>query len=151
MAHIVCRKGRYYSLEESYREGKKVRKRTLFYFGARRPSDPQARYEQMIDTAERKGEAIDQAQREKYGETNAERSEGLKEEAKFSQEKFLLPRRRLIRRRPIVAKPKKKAPLLSPASEQNSRGKRVSNGERTCRQIPIRRGDRARMGQRSAL
>lgn len=89
MAHLVCRKGRYYSLEESYREGKKVRKRTLFYFGTRRPSDPQARYEQMIATAERKAEAIDEAQRQLYGETNAERQERLQEAGKFSQEKFL--------------------------------------------------------------
>jgi hypothetical protein len=76
-------------LEESYREGKRVKKRTLFYFGTRRPSDPQARYEQMIATAERKGREIDEAQREKYGETNAERQERLREEAKFSQQKFL--------------------------------------------------------------
>ena len=69
MVHVVCRKGRYYSLEESYREGKKVRKRTLFYFGTRRPSDPQARYGQMIATAERKAEKIDAMQRETFGET----------------------------------------------------------------------------------
>jgi hypothetical protein len=76
-------------LEESYREGKKVKKRRLAYFGTRRPDDPQARYEQMIATAERKGAEIDEAQREKYGETNAERQAREKEEAKFSQEKFL--------------------------------------------------------------
>lgn len=89
MSHLVCRRGKYWSIEESYREGKKVKKRRLAYFGTRRPSDPQARYQQMIDTAERKGREIDEKQREKYGETNAERQERLREEAKFSQEKFL--------------------------------------------------------------
>jgi hypothetical protein len=43
----------------------------------------------MIATAERKGAEIDEAQRAKYGETNSERQERLREEAKFSQEKFL--------------------------------------------------------------
>jgi hypothetical protein len=89
VAHIVCRQGRYYSLEESYREGKKVKKRTLAYYGTRKPSDPQARMEQMLATAERKAEAIDEAQRREFGETAAERQEREKEEAKFSQEKFL--------------------------------------------------------------
>lgn len=89
MAHVVCRKGRYYSLEESYREGKRVRKRTLFYFGTRRPSDPQARYEQMIATAERKAEEIDAMQREKFGETASELRERLEDEARFAPKDFL--------------------------------------------------------------
>lgn len=89
MAHLVCRKNRYWSLEESYREGKRVRKRTLFYFGTRRPSDPQARYDQMLDTAERKAEEWDDYQRREFGETAGERKAREKEEAKFSQEKFL--------------------------------------------------------------
>jgi len=91
LVHYVCRKGKYWSLEASVRvPGKKhpIKKR-LAYFGTRRPSDPQARYEQMIATAERKGAEIDEAQKERYGETNAERSERLKEEAKFSPQKFL--------------------------------------------------------------
>lgn len=33
MAHLVQRKGKYWSLEESYRDGTKVRKRVLQYFG----------------------------------------------------------------------------------------------------------------------
>ena len=89
MAHVVCRKGRYYSLEESYREGKKVRKRTLFYFGTRRPSDPQARYEQMIATAERKAEEVDAMQREKFGETASEKRERLEDETQFAPKAFL--------------------------------------------------------------
>lgn len=89
MAHYVLRKGRYLSLEESYRENGKVRKRILKYFGTRRPSDPQARYEQMIATAERKGAEIDDAQRAKYGESNAERRERLEDKARFSPKAFL--------------------------------------------------------------
>jgi hypothetical protein len=45
--------------------------------------------EQMLSTAERKAEAIDEAQRCEFGETAAEREERVREEAKFSQEAFL--------------------------------------------------------------
>lgn len=89
MAHLVCRRGKYWSIEESYRENGKVKKRVLKYLGTRRSDDPQVRMQQMLDTAERKGEEINEAQRQLYGETNAERQERVREEAKFSQEKFL--------------------------------------------------------------
>jgi hypothetical protein len=76
-------------LEQSYRDGKKVRKRTLAYYGRQKPGDTQARMEQMLSTAERKAEAIDARQRRDFGETGAERQERTAEEAKFSQEAFL--------------------------------------------------------------
>lgn len=43
----------------------------------------------MIATAERKGAEIDEAQRAKYGESNAERRSRLEDEARFSPQKFL--------------------------------------------------------------
>jgi hypothetical protein len=89
MAHLVCRRGKYWSIEESFRENGKVKKRVLKYLGARRSDDPQIRMQQMLDTAERRGAEIDEAQRQLYGETSAERQERVREEAKFSQEKFL--------------------------------------------------------------
>lgn len=89
MAHHVIRRGKYHSIEESYRENGKVRKRVLRYLGTRRSDDPQARMQQMLDTAESKGQEIDEAQRAKYGETASERQERAREEAAFSQQSFL--------------------------------------------------------------
>jgi hypothetical protein len=89
MMHYVCRGEKYWLLEHSYREGKKVRKRTLAYYGTRKPSDPEARMEQMLATADRKAEAIADEQRARFGETAEKHSKRLKEEAKFSQKKFL--------------------------------------------------------------
>ncbi|MDR6305227.1 hypothetical protein GGQ85_002947 [Nitrobacter vulgaris] len=89
MSHLVCRRGKYWSIEESYRENGKVKKRVLRYLGARRSDDPQIRMQQMLDTAERKAEAIADRQRAEFGETGAERQSRLKEEAKFSSERYL--------------------------------------------------------------
>lgn len=90
MAYKVLVKGKYWEERESFRDPVtgKPRSRFLRYIG-KRNSDPQARMAQMVDTAERKGAAIDEAQRAMNGETNAERQAREREEAKFSQEKFL--------------------------------------------------------------
>lgn len=93
MPHYVCRKGKYWSLEASVRvPGKKnpVKKR-LAYFGTRNPNEDQAqaRYQQMLATAERKGREWDDYQRREYGETASERKEREEEEAKFSPKDFL--------------------------------------------------------------
>ena len=89
MAHLVCRRGKYWSLEISVRVGKKVRKQRLAYYGTQKPSDPHARMAQMLDTAERKAEAVDAMQKATFGETASERRAREDEEAKFSQQKFM--------------------------------------------------------------
>ena len=89
MAHLVCRRGKYWSLEISVRVGKKVRKQRLAYYGTRKPSDPEARMAQMLDTAERKAEEWDDYQRKEFGETASERRTREDEEATFSQQEFL--------------------------------------------------------------
>lgn len=95
MSYIVRTRKGYYEERESYRDPitGKPRSRFLRYLGlsyfAPRSDDPEVRMAQMMATAERKGEEIDAMQREKYGETGAEKQEREDAEARFSQARFL--------------------------------------------------------------
>ena len=127
MAHWVLRRGRYWSLEESYRENGKVKKRVLKYEGrisffgfSPIARDPDERMAQMMATAERLAEKIDAEQRAKYGETAAERQERVREEARFSQEKFLEETRAPAEEKGPADVAEPAEPTLASESEQPS-------------------------------
>lgn len=78
----------YWERRKSVREGKRVRSVFVAYLG-KRSDEPDARLAQMLDTAERKAEEVDAMQRERFGETGAERAERVASEARFSVGEFL--------------------------------------------------------------